>query len=508
MKKILTVLLIVLLALVALGVAGVFLLRHFVTNQIMDRGGMMNPDYIDEIDDSHILDGDHTYVDNEKLLQVITGTWLSEDGRYAIKLDSDCRITLSLDGEQLLDDHIQFVYLQPGNIQSTEFSLDSCVLQREDGSPVGEILSFYHEASDEDASGRLILEIDLEGNSKAIEFKNTSRENKGENDTPLAGPAPTDNEQAQAAMNLLRECMDNAPQIALAAACLGYREADDPTPLADWMWVNSPGLMEEMPFILTIPQDRILGAGYGDLYCLVPRDDNTTLAVNHVTWKSTGNGVWPEADEVLYRDERAQPVLVFVGYEEFPDEPDVGIHAIAGNGAQVEWYPFLDAEDGHLSIPTGVDYNPLILDFTHFGDINGLDYWDNPDKWQPVGDDGWLPPTDEGLADSQWNCGENWFMELGRGSCDPDYAGIADLYYQSEDGQEFQMLYSGVWRMEGDCLRLELSAGVGSSAGGSFPVLIDPSGDHLYIQQSRDGYTCPPFFGDDVTLMELTRSYG
>lgn len=46
--------------------------------------------------------------------------------------------------------------------------------------------------------------------------------------------------------------------IALAAAYLGYREANDPTPLTDWMWVNSPGLMEEMPFILTIPEDRIL----------------------------------------------------------------------------------------------------------------------------------------------------------------------------------------------------------------------------------------------------------
>lgn len=167
----------------------------------------------------------------------------------------------------------------------------------------------------------------------------SNKEEKDESGAPSASPAPIDSEQPQTALDQLRECMENTPQIALAAACLGYREADDPTPLTDWMWVNSPGLMEKMPFILTIPEDRILGAGHGDLYCLVPRDDNTTLAVNHVTWKSTGNGVWPEADEVLYRDEHAQPVLVFVRYEEFQDEPDVGIHAIAGNGAQVEWYP-------------------------------------------------------------------------------------------------------------------------------------------------------------------------
>ena len=161
----------VLAALTLVTLTGVGLFKHFVTDQIMDKGGMMNPDYVDGTDDVHILDGDHTYVDNEKLLQVITGTWSSEDGHYVIKLDSDYRITLSLDGEPLLNDHIQFVYLQPGIVQSTEFSLDSCVLQRKDGSPAGEITSFYHEVSDEDTSGRLIVEIDLADNSKTVEFK-------------------------------------------------------------------------------------------------------------------------------------------------------------------------------------------------------------------------------------------------------------------------------------------------------------------------------------------------
>ena len=85
MKKILSVFLI---ALTVLRVTGV-----------LDKGGMMNPDFVDGTDDVHILDGDHTYVDNEKLLQVITGTWSSEDGHYAIKPDSDCRIMLSPDSE-------------------------------------------------------------------------------------------------------------------------------------------------------------------------------------------------------------------------------------------------------------------------------------------------------------------------------------------------------------------------------------------------------------------------
>ena len=171
MKKILSVLLFALLALTVLSVTGVLLFRHFVADQIMDKGGMMNPDYKDGAEPVSVLDGDPTYVENEKLLQVIIGTWSSEDGHYVIKLSSDCHIILLLDGEPLVDDHIQFVYLQPGNVQSTEFSLDSCVLQRKDGSPAGEITSFYHETSEEDISGRLIIEIDLAGSSKTVELK-------------------------------------------------------------------------------------------------------------------------------------------------------------------------------------------------------------------------------------------------------------------------------------------------------------------------------------------------
>ena len=114
MKKILSVLLIALLVLTVLSVTGVLLFRHFVADQITDKGGMMNPDYMDGTDDVYMQDGNHTYVDNDKLLQVITGIWSSENGHYTIKLNDDYRIVLSLDGESLLDDYIQFVYLQPG----------------------------------------------------------------------------------------------------------------------------------------------------------------------------------------------------------------------------------------------------------------------------------------------------------------------------------------------------------------------------------------------------------
>lgn len=315
---------------------------------------------------------------------------------------------------------------------------------------------------------------------------------------------PEYDENALEALLLLRKYMDTMPQAAMAAAYLGYREQNDETPLADWLINSMPGLMEKMPFILTIPEDRILGKGYGDLYCLVPRDDSTSLSVNHVTWSSNEAGVWPEADEILYRDEYAKPVLVFVGFDEFRDEPDIGIHAIAGNGATVEWYPFINKEYGCILLPTGEDDCSLLFDFTRLGDTTELENENDGWEWEPSETEEWLPPTDEGLAETCWNCGNGWEMELVRGDGAQGYSGITLLYYQTDDAHPFEILYTGSWRMEDDCLRLEMAGSSSSeTVSGSFPVLIDLSGENLFIQQSREGVTCPPFFYGEVTSMVL-----
>lgn len=43
----------VILLCVGLIIAGLLLYTHFVTNSIADRGGMENPDYIDEVEYAH-----------------------------------------------------------------------------------------------------------------------------------------------------------------------------------------------------------------------------------------------------------------------------------------------------------------------------------------------------------------------------------------------------------------------------------------------------------------------
>lgn len=192
------------------------------------------------------------------------------------------------------------------------------------------------------------------------------------------------------------------------------------------------------------------------------------------------------------------PGLLFVRWEEFQDEPDVEVILVPDGGTEVNWCPTRNLEDGgYIELPSGVDYEPLLLDFSSFGDVTGLDYEGNL----------WASPTALGLANTVWNCG-SWMLELNDGGSDPDYAGTAKLSYQQEDEQEYQPGYSGVWRMENGCLQLELSAGVGTSLSGNFPVFIDLSGEHLMLHRDGATHAGLPFFADDANYMELTLSYG
>lgn len=97
----------ILLAGILVGLALSGLYKHFVTDRIMDGGdGMENPDA------AFLLDGDHTYADNDALWPVLEGTWEGEDGRWQASISEESGIVLSADGETALASPPRF-YLSP-----------------------------------------------------------------------------------------------------------------------------------------------------------------------------------------------------------------------------------------------------------------------------------------------------------------------------------------------------------------------------------------------------------
>ena len=337
--------------------------------------------------------------------------------------------------------------------------------------------------------------------------------------TPTPTPAPPSapvagSEEGAKSLALLRSSMTYSDQIAGAVTYLGYWEQGASGTMADWLRANCSGLVEALPFLLEIPSERILGGVCGELYCIVPRDEDTSLAVNHVTWSSVGNDRQPVVDEVLYREESAQPVLVIVDFEEWYEEPDTQIVLVTNDGVEVTWCPLSDFY-GNPIVPTGEGDIPMLMDFSIWGYTTGLDYpegWDPSEGGEPPGDCWPLPPTDWGLADTSWSYG-NWMMDLNwgdsawGGSASPGYSGSVELYYH-EDGQAYELAYVGDWRMEDDCLRLELFDGAIYSVEGNFPVLIDPSGELLHMEQDRETGVCPPFFGEGDSCVDLMLLYG
>ena len=223
----------------------------------------------------------------------------------------------------------------------------------------------------------------------------------------------TDSKLAEESLNLLYDAMAFDGQYAGAVAYLGYREQGDSTPLSGWLRENCAGLVEAMPFLLNIPAEHILGPGYGDLFCIVPRDETTMLTVEHITF----------TEEVLYQAKSAQPVLIFKNLDDSHPLPDVRITLEPDNGPMCGWFPEVD-EYGVPRIPGDPDA-PLLMDFGIWGYVTGLDY---PQDWESPGDVRWDPPTAWQLAYTNWSC-EHWDMEISWGdSGDPDYEGIVNLY--------------------------------------------------------------------------------
>ena len=175
MKKALLIFMIVLLTLAALGLTGFFLFRHFVTNRITDRGGMENPDAGTEKE--QILDGSRTYAANDAFLRRIAGRWESADGRWTLTLDEDYGIALTLDGETVLEDSLEFSYLQPGEDLYTELELASrgYTLRRPEDGAEREISCICHEAVANSEYGIIRMELTGgESGRETVEFTRRS----------------------------------------------------------------------------------------------------------------------------------------------------------------------------------------------------------------------------------------------------------------------------------------------------------------------------------------------
>ena len=332
-------------------------------------------------------------------------------------------------------------------------------------------------------------------------------------------------QETETSLGWLRDRID-FPMTMFGAAYLGYVgglfdegfEAGFPA----WLWETNEAMLLEYPFIAEIDEEHIIG-GAGHLYCIVPVDENATLAINRVQWNAQTQQ--EEVTEVLYRSETGEPVLLFANLDGVAYEADTQVFITDNSGNTCQWYPSLDAMS-YLApcISEAGDY--LSFDFTEYA------WYNAPAEFSAWLADGWSGMTALGLAGSQRD-GMGWITETMVGETsryayfslrfylEDETGGTVDLEWVYEDSDNIEEMWSGFWTIQTipdgpSYVTLSLSLVGGNSYETSdgpfymsetYPLLISPSGTELMVGAGENGI-CLPFMSQSTTACVLTQAAG
>ena len=161
----------------------------------------------------------------------------------------------------------------------------------------------------------------------------------------------------------LRQTMIGTPQ-GFAVGYFGYMLPDGDKPVDPYaaMAGVAPQLCEDLPFLLQIP--NVVGTE-GNLFCVVPADENSTVAVNFSRWDESAESY---ADpEVLYRSETGEPFLLLTTSTAWCMETEVIITDTQGN--VTIWYPFVD-ENNRIGALCNGEGTSLYYDFSPYDRLN------------------------------------------------------------------------------------------------------------------------------------------
>ena len=332
-------------------------------------------------------------------------------------------------------------------------------------------------------------------------------------------------QEAETSLEWLRDRID-FPTTRFGAAYLGYVgglfEEGFEAGFPSWLLETNEAMLLEYPFIAEIDEEHIIG-GAGHLYCIVPVDENATVAINRVQWNEKTHT--DEVTEVLYRSESGEPVLLFANLDGIAYEADTRVFITDNNGNTCEWYPSLDAMS-YLApcISEAGDY--LSFDFTEYA------WYNAPAEFSAWLADGWSGMTALGLAGSQRD-GMGWITETMVGETsryayfslrfylEDETGGTVDLNWVYEDSDEFEEMWSGFWTIQTipdgpSYVTLSLSLVGGNSYETSdgpfymsetYPLLISPSGTELLVGAGESGI-CLPFMSQSTTACVLTQAVG
>ena len=123
--------------------------------------------------------------------------------------------------------------------------------------------------------------------------------------------------------------------------------------------VEKQGYVEEFPFLTQIDEEHLVDAGGYELYCIVPRDPLSQVAVFSWDYENEEQG------ELLYSSETGDPFFLLCNESDLM--PNAALYLADSNGYSVEQYlPSLSLENGHVHLPE--DPEGHLMDLSRYGE--------------------------------------------------------------------------------------------------------------------------------------------
>ena len=237
---------------------------------------------------------------------------------------------------------------------------------------------------------------------------------------------------AENQLKALREKKESEVQL-FAAAYIGCTEDMNEVDAVKWIKENSPAFCENYSFVEDIPSVQIAGTHIGELYCIVPFDENSTVAINRAVYDENGNGSY---ENVIYRSESGEPVLLFCNNAGVDGDTMVTITDSDGN--KDVWFPCLD-EKLMMNCPYNANYDTFIYDFSPYQEILEKEHTSRKNS-------GWKLPTAADLQFTNW-AGVDYRGSEVIGSYKIEF-GEDTAYIKWVDGDEEHEFKDVEWQLE------------------------------------------------------------
>ena len=228
---------------------------------------------------------------------------------------------------------------------------------------------------------------------------------------------------------MLRQAMIETTDMA-AVAYLGYYEGDYEG-LNDYL--DEYKLAEDHPFLKEFDADHFIEHEGGELYCIVPADENAF--VNVYEWIiSEENDFMGEVGNLIYEG-NAEPFFIKCNMSDIM--PNVFIEVVDSAGNTLEYIPQMSLMSGTLLVPYEA---PTILDFTPyetFSEMFGFGYEFSIDQLTAVGN--WITQVD--TLNNETVEGNFYFGEEGK----------MEFCHAVGENLPYEVYYEGIYyEIEGD----------------------------------------------------------